>query len=363
MTSQSRGSEAHASELARRLRSLRLHHWDEAVKQPDLGKVLGVGTSSVSSWENVDAPKVPPEVRLRGYAMFFASRRSLDSDPPRLLREDELTDDERAERDRILRDLTSLRTAAVGEIGPSAVNVPRSPWHFPDGGPVRIICGTLSESNRPAFASTANHNYMALSGYADLDALVELFGHIRAENPASDVRFETTNSFKSDDLKAHLVLLGGMARMQGEGRILSLGETPVRQVEDDRRQLDGEIFEVAGSEPPRRFGPRLAGDNPRGEVVEDVGLLLRTPNPHYSTRTLTICSGVFTRGVYGAVRCLTDRDLRGENAEYLRGRFADAPTFALLMRVQVADHTVPTPDLRVDKNRLYEFPPAPDRHT
>lgn len=355
MTSQSRRSEEQASELARRLRSLRLHRWDEVVRQPDLGSALGVGTSSVSSWESADAPKIPPEARLRGYATFFASRRSLDSDPPRLLRDDELTDDERDERDRLFAELRSLRAAAVGEIDQSAANVPRNLWHFPDDGPVRIICGKLKK-DRPPFAATENHNYMALAGYADVDALVELFGHIRAENPASDVRFELADSFKSDDLKAHLVLLGGMARIQGEGRILPGSEIPIRQVEDDTRELDGEIFEIVGSEPPRRFGPRLVGDSPRGAVVEDVGLLLRTPNPHYSTRTLTICSGVFTRGVYGAVRCLTDAGLREENSEYLRGRFADAATFGLLMRIQVVDHTVPTPDLRVEKNLLYDFP-------
>ncbi|MGH3988282.1 MAG: XRE family transcriptional regulator [Pseudonocardiaceae bacterium] len=356
MTSQSRRSEAQASALASRLRALRLHHWDEAVKQPDLGRALGVGISSVSSWESADAPKVPTEARLRGYATFFASRRSLDSDPPRLLRDDELTDEERGERDRLFTALRNLRAAAVGEIDPSAATVPRNLWHFPDGGPVRIICGALKDKDRPPFASTKTHNYMALAGYADLDALVELFGHIRAENPGSDVRFELADSYKSEDLKAHLVLLGGMARIQGEGRILPGTEIPVRQVKDDSRDLDGEVFEIVGSEPPRRIGPRLAGDDPRGAVVEDVGLLLRTLNPHYSTRTLTICSGVFTRGVYGAVRCLTDKGLREENSEYLRSRFADAPTFGLLMRVQVVDHTVPTPDLRVEKNRLYEFP-------
>ncbi|MGH3479825.1 MAG: hypothetical protein ACRDQD_23680 [Nocardioidaceae bacterium] len=309
----------------------------------------------MSSWESADAPKVPTEARLRGYATFFASRRSLDSDPPRLLRDDELTDEERGERDRLFTALRSLRAAAVGEIDQSAATVPRNLWHFPDGGPVRIICGALKK-DRPPFASTENHNYMLLAGYADVDALVELFGHIRAENPGSDVRFELADGFKSDDLKAHLVLLGGMARIQGEGRILPGTEIPVRQVKDDSRDLDGEIFEIVGSEPPRRIGPRLAGDDPSGAVAEDVGLFLRTPNPHYSTRTLTICSGVFTRGVYGAVRCLTDKGLREENSEYLRSRFADAPTFGLLMRIQVVDHTVPTPDLRVEKNRLYEFP-------
>jgi hypothetical protein len=355
LTRQLRRSEAVAAQLARRLRALRLHHWKEAVRQPQLGKVLGVGASSVSSWEKVEAPKVPPEARLRDYARFFASHRSLDSHPPRLLRDEELTDEERSLESSLFEELRSLRAAAVGELDQSAGSVPRSWWHFPDAGPVRILCGALSDKDRPPFASIKNHNYMVLTAYADLDALVELFGHIRAENPASDIRFELADRFQTDDLKAHLVLLGNIARMQGEGRILPAGSIPVQQVPDD--QLDGEIFEVIGSEPPQRFRPRLVGDDPQGAVVEDVGLLLRTPNPHHSTRSVTICSGVFTRGVYGAVRCLTDAGLREENLDYLRGRFSEAETFGLLMRVQVADHVVPTPDLRIDDNRLYEFPP------
>jgi len=353
MTGRSRRSEADASKLASRLRSLRLHHWDEAVKQPDLARVLGVGTSSVSSWESADASKVPPEARLRSYATFFASRHSLDSDPPRLLRDDELTDAELEERDKLFAELRSLRAAVVGEIDQLEEKVPRSMWHFADGGPVRIICGAQKEEDRPPFASIENHNYMALGAYTDLDALLELFGHIRAENPASDVRAARADRFATDDLQAHLVLLGNMARMQGGGRILRGENIPVRQVEAE--ELDGEIFEISESEPRQRFGPQLADNDPNGEVIEDVGLLLRTPNPHYSTRTLTICSGVFTRGVYGAVRCLTDAGLRTENTEYLRRRFGDAHTFCLLMRVHVAEHTVPTPDLRIEANRLYEF--------
>lgn len=126
VTHQLRRSEAESSELASRLRSLRLHHWDQAVNQLDLGRVLGVGISSVSSWENTDAPKIPPEVRLRGYASFFASHRSLDSHPPRLLRDDELTDEERGERDKLFAELRHLRAAAADEIDQSAANVTRS---------------------------------------------------------------------------------------------------------------------------------------------------------------------------------------------------------------------------------------------
>ncbi|MGH3924039.1 MAG: hypothetical protein ACRDTT_14410, partial [Pseudonocardiaceae bacterium] len=128
MARQSRRSDVQASALASRLRSLRLHHWDEAVRQPDLGSALGVGTSSVSSWESADAPKVPPEPRLRGYATFFASHRSLDSDPPRLLRDDELTEEELGERDKLFAELRNLRAAAVGELDQAAANLPQSLW-------------------------------------------------------------------------------------------------------------------------------------------------------------------------------------------------------------------------------------------
>jgi hypothetical protein len=352
LKSRSQPTERQASALAKRLRSLRLHHWGKAVKQPDLGRALGVGASSVSSWESLEAPKLPTEARLRGYATFFASQRSLESDPPRLLRDEELTDKERDERDKLFAELRNLRATAVGEVDSSVASSPRSLWHFPDGGPVRIICGALEEKDRPTFASPKNQNYMKLSAYADVDSLIELFGHIRAENPTSNVQFALADEFEPDDLKAHLVLLGNLARVQGEGSILPYGRIPVRQVRDD---IFSGIFEIAGSEPRQRFGPRLAGDDPRGAVVEDVGLLFRTRNPHYSTRTLTICSGIYTHGAYGAVRCLTDRGLEVENSEYLRIRFATAQTFGLLMRVHVADHTVPTPDLRIAENRLYEF--------
>lgn len=109
-------SEADPSELASRLRSLRLHRWpDQVVRQPDLGRALGAGTSSVSSWEDTDAPKLPSEDELRGYATFFASPRSLGSHPPRLLRDDELTDEERGERDKLFAELRNLRAAAAGE--------------------------------------------------------------------------------------------------------------------------------------------------------------------------------------------------------------------------------------------------------
>ena len=44
------------------------------------------------------------------------------------------------------------------------------------------------------------------------------------------------------------------------------------------------------------------------------------PSPINPDRTVTICSGVYTRGVYGAVRCLTDQASAQANHAYLRTR-------------------------------------------
>jgi hypothetical protein len=115
---------------------------------------------------------------------------------------------------------------------------------------------------------------------------------------------------------------------------------------------DGEVFEVDGE----RYYPKFAED---GQLVtQDVGLLARIPNPFDPARTLTMCSGVFTRGVYGAVRCMTDGEFYAQNGDYLAGRFGDARRFAIVMRVAVIDHATATPDLANIGNRLYEFPTA-----
>ena len=55
---------------------------------------------------------------------------------------------------------------------------------------------------------------MALASYADLDSLVELFGHLRATNPQADVRFARPDLLRDDDMQNHLVVLGNIAIVQ-----------------------------------------------------------------------------------------------------------------------------------------------------
>ena len=91
-------------------------------------------------------------------------------------------------------------------------------------------------------------------------------------------------------------------------------------------------------------------------LAEDVGLLARVPNPLNSSRTLTICNGIHSRGVYGAVRSLTDAQLRDANERYIAANFGQSDSFAILMSVQVIKNKAMTPDFSSDGVVLYQWP-------
>lgn len=352
--------------LARRLRQLREEHWpDVMLTQPELGRALGgakpLSGSTISSWESVTSDAVPTASRLSAYATFFATRRSLAGKEPRMLPEDELTGEERTARDELKAELLRLRASAEAVIAETPTIAPTSTWHFPDGAPVRLFCGEIPPEHRSPWAATSHRNYTRLLSYADLDALLELFGHIRAQNPLSDVQYRLASvEPEPDDLSSHIVLLGGLAWNTLTGQLAREGVTevsvPVQQISDDK--LDGEVFVVPpakSGDPPRRILPSFGDD---GRLVHDVGLLARHRNPNNLARTLTICTGTFAPGVYGAVRALTDSRLRDGNERYLAARFPDPRRFALLFRVRVGRRSTLTPDLSSPSMRILDWPAA-----
>lgn len=337
--------------LALRLRELREDRWPaRVVTQRMLAEGLGgtkpLSLSSISAYENPAAPGQPPESRLRDYATFFATERSVEGGRGRLLSDNELTESERAFRDELYAELLSLSNA---EDAPTPMA--RGTWAFPPGDPVRLICGRLENLSHP-YISEQDPNYTELLSYADLDALVEVFGHIRMQNPTCDVRFVLAERATPDDLSAHLVLVGGVGLNSATRYMVTTAGLPIRQVEHPDIK-DGEVFEVVGAR--GLFLPRTS-DDPTLGLIEDVGLLARTANPTNTARTLTICSGVYSRGVLGAVRCLTDAELRDQNEDYLASRFRDASYFGVLMRVPVLQGKTLTPDLQNDDVRLFEWP-------
>src|SRR5712691_11244687 len=310
-------------QLAQRLRDLREQRWPEVrLTQAALAKALSseerLSSATVSSWESPFSPKLPPRSRLTAYARFFATHRSIEEDPPRLLPLDVLTDGERDAHEALETELLALRDGARKPSAKDEVAVTRS-WHFSDPGPVTLICAQLPKDETGSLADPANPNYAELLSYADLDALVELHGHIRAENSTMGVFFKLSFSALPDDLSGHVVLLGGIGWNTVTQRVSEMTSLPVRQIEDPAVQT-GEIFVLEREGAMERFLPQWGDD---GTLVEDVGLIVRTPNPLNTNPSLTICNGIHSRGVLGAVRTRTDARLRDSNERYIVENFAD----------------------------------------
>jgi hypothetical protein len=191
-----------------------------------------------------------------------------------------------------------------------------------------------------------------------MDALIELYGHLRAENPNLDVFHRLASEVESDDLSSHVIVLGGIGWNEVTRRLQSvIRRVPITQIAVDDLK-DGDIFcvESPDSAKPNLFYPEYEDLGDGEELTADMGYLARLRNPFKVNRTLTICNGIFSRGVYGAVRCLTDARVREENEKYLAYRFPD-PEFALLLRVPVVARKTLSPDLQNPDARLYEWSP------
>jgi hypothetical protein len=340
-----------AISLAAALRELRESTWpNREITQSQLAKALSsegrVAGPTLSSWESQTNPKTPPVARISAYARFFATQRSLEGEP-HLIPEDQLMSEEldrfRTQESRLLQ-LLHPEERKVQHI-----------FRF-DVGPVVVICPDAPEEVRGSLAKEDDPNFTKLQQYGDLDALVQLYGHLCAENPTLDVSHKLASEVVPDDYGGHVILLGGIGWNKITRRIGKLlGELPVKQI--DEGPPGGDIFQIEAGDGGKSFyypeSEELAG---RKELVADVAYVARLPNPFQFNRTLTICNGIHSRGVLGAVRCLTDATVREHNEEYLADRFPGGE-FAILLRVRVVGNETRPPDLRDSAARLYEWEP------
>jgi hypothetical protein len=356
-----------AASLAKRLRELRLSGFSDArLTQGELAQALGaeeaVGISTLSAWENSRTPTLPSRSRLSAYARLFATRRSLEDPRPHLVSLAELTPAEHEAYQELERELFRLRDDDAGEL-PS----PHQSWRFGDGAPITVICSDLSKSDEVKLGPLSdvdNPNYTELYSYADLDALDALLGHLHSSNPYAEIRRCLASQATAGDLVNHLVLLGGIAWNDTTRRLNQRAALPVRQVPNEKIHT-GEVFEaVGGPDHEEQFKPLWQEDDPGtaerpGVLLEDVGMLARVPNPFNARRTLTYCNGIHSRGVLGAVKCLTDVRVRDDNERYLEETFLGADRFVILMRVQVLGSQTISPSLRSPDTILFTWSSAP----
>jgi hypothetical protein len=345
-------SSSQAAKLASALRELRESMGpDQALTQAQLAKAFSsegrVAAATLSSWESVTNPKTPSVARISAYARFFCTERSLEGQP-HLIPEDQLAE---VELDR----LRLLESKLLALLYPENRKVRRS-FQF-ETGPVIVICPTAPPDVQGPLADEQDPNFTKMRQYGDLDALIELYGHLRAENPSVDVFHRTTSAVMADDFSSHVILLGGIGWNKVAARFQrATSQVPIQQTGVDDFET-GEIFSVKkqGGQ-TESFYPDYEDLGEGKELIADIGYLARLRNPFQHSRTLTICNGILSRGVFGAVRCLTDARVREANERYLAERFPGGE-FAILLRVPVVENQTLSPDLQDPSARLYEWSP------
>ncbi|MGW6445752.1 helix-turn-helix domain-containing protein [Lentzea sp. NPDC055074] len=347
-----------AVELARRLRSLRKQGWPgKRITQERLAQAFDVSVPLISSWERQQNPVQPPQHRLDAYATFFATVRSVERQPFRLI--DDLLPDEEKRRVSLAAELTSLRDQVAAaspaeSIAPATDNL----WRFPPNENITIVCSELPQrlSGALPYTDPEDPDYVEAYQYSDLDSLLELHGHIRALNPGNLVEIRAGSlTLTADEYTSHLVLLGGVDWNKVTAEVLHRIDLPIRQ-QSRPEDSDPGGFEVVEQGVRKTFRPVLREVEGRRVLEEDVAHFYRAPNPFNRKRTVTICNGQFSRGTLGVVRALTDARFRDRNNAHLLGRFAGRDTFSIISRVLVLNKSVVTPDWTTPEILLHEWP-------
>ena len=336
-----------ARRLAERLRALREQ---EHLTQKQLARALGgsepISIATVSLWEKPGSDRLPPPQRLEAYARLFCTRRSFDSGRLRLLSPDELTEQEHERETELYDELIALRERAQSTNVAATAKEPRSAlWHFPDPIAVSIVCSDAKEP--PPYAQASHLNYTRSARYADLDALITVFGQVKADNPARMIRILPTDRLVEDFALNHVILIGGEAADLFAQEI----PLPVPEKIPDADPVTYLFRGTVGAE-TREF--RSVWDD-EGTLTQDVGLIVRGPHPIIPGGTVTLLSGITSRGVHGAARCFIDSHVRDTNERYLESVFGDVESFCILMNIPVHNNIALPPNLWRENTRLYEW--------
>jgi transcriptional regulator with XRE-family HTH domain len=343
-----------ARSLADRLRDLREREYG-SFTQTQLAKVLGgpgrkLSNATISQWENSDSGRLPPLQRLAAYARLFCTARSFASGAPCLLRDDELTEQERHWEEELYDELLQLREQAQSTVAaapaPSTTGSRSSFWHFADGAAVSIVGSHAPDV--PDYANPSNVNYSRYARYADLDALIEVYGQVKADNPASMIRLLTPEELVQDFALNHLIIIGGAAVYDPAPYFAKNIPLPSAWPIPETNTH----FFICGSGEETCGFRSLRKD---GILMQDVGVIARGPHPYIPERTVTLISGITSRGVHGAALCFTDSRVGASNEQYLTETFRTADAFCLVVRVPVRNNVALPPNLWRDEIRLYEW--------
>jgi transcriptional regulator with XRE-family HTH domain len=339
-----------ARRLAERLRALRER---EHLTQKQLARVLGgaetISIATISLWEKPGSDRLPPAQRLAAYARLFCTSRSFESGRLRLLSSGELTEQERERESELYDELISLRERAqVTNVVGAGKGQRSTLWHFVDPIAVSIVCSDAVDP--PMYAKASHLNYSRSARYADLDALITVFGQVKADNPARMVRILPIERLVQDFALNHVILIGGAA--SDTARLFAQDiPLPVPEEITDTEPVT-HLFRCSVGAETREFKSLRDAE---GNLLQDVGLIARAPHPIIPGGTVTLLSGITSRGVHGAALCFIDSHVRDTNERYLESTFGNVESFCILMNIPVQNDVALPSNLWRENTRLYEW--------
>lgn len=331
--------------LASKLRELRESAFEMKVTQDQLAAALGEGrplsSAAISTWENGEIDKLPTESRIIQYALIFSTPQSLvprphvpsesKLDKPALLRFTELRTHLLALRDDAEQEAKRERAEPTSADGNEL-------WQHDRADKVYVVAPELPSAEQTEYANPASTNYVRLARYGDLDAFFEMFTALTKMG----YRNLSHRSAREPGIGSsrNLVLIGGPAWNSLTRTYLLHLDLPIKQNLEPAGHPD--FFTTSDGTPAL---PKVELEDGQQHVIEDVGLFVRATNPTNPDTDVTICSGIFTHGVLGAVQSFTNPHVAGDNVVAIRERLGQATRFAVLFRVKVIDGRVPTPRL------------------
>ncbi len=178
-----------------------------------------------------------------------------------------------------------------------------------------------------------------------------MFGQVKADNPERMIRILPTARLGQDFALNHLIIIGGAA---SDAASLFAQDIPLPTAEE----IPGtdpvtHLFKCTVGEETREF--RSARDEEGRTLVRDVGLIARSPHPIIPGGTVTLLSGITSRGVHGAALCFIDSHLRDTNERYLESAFGNVESFCILMNIPVQNDVALPLNLWRENTRLYEW--------
>lgn len=263
--------------------------------------------------------------------------------------------------DPTLLNVVSVRPRSIRSAASKARESTGTVFRYAEYSTVTIVCPDLPIHLRTPLSLAGDLNVTRSFRLADLDAAMELLTHVQKHNPTASVRVLSAAEVDPELLVEHLILLGGAAWNAMTAWFLELLELPVQQRCDEHDQRpDSDIFFTAVDGVRVEYAPHLVrvggriGEAHARSSGHDVSLFARARNPFNDGRTVTICNGVLSHGVLGAVRSFTDQALGPANTAHVLSQ-TDGATYCLLARAQIVNDQALPIDLTNSANRLFEW--------